>query len=152
MSANQEHPSPVFVTLLAQAIGGTTTAKDMCQSLLQHALEEFSLHISKSFQLPYEKVKQGIPNIIHTCFLDTPHTCKGMLKSGQPCGRKAVLNGYCALHEGVGKVKEEKRRRLESYESVVSHQRIAQHDTVIADVAKHATTSRHPYVDIADIL
>ena len=147
---------PIFLRTMVQAVSAVVAAQDLCRVVVEAALDDVLLNVAKEHNLNYtELVRKHKSAVVDTCFAQSDTQCKGKTRTGDPCNRKSLVHGYCAIHREQGTVHEEKRRRIEAYDASIKHRRIQQSDNadcVIEEIQKHIVPARKPFVDITNII
>lgn len=113
-----------FAAAVQKLLAGATSAQDFARLLAGEVVEDLLRRVAADYTLDYgtlvETYKAAVVDSASSFASATVGNCAFALKtSGQVCGRKAVIGGFCATHAPAGAADVSKRRRLDATKSAL---------------------------------
>ena len=118
-----------FLKTLQSVVSGTRHLEEFAGTLVSVAVEDALLCVARDYGHQYASlVKRYKDEVVarHTAgsLSQQQAQCRGLTRANKPCGKRAVLHGYCQSHAAQMAEEETKRRRVEAYKSSVTHGRV----------------------------
>ncbi len=108
-----------FHRTLQSVLTGTRQLEDMCRVLVSSAVEDALLCVSRDYGHEYSallaRYKDDVVSRHISGSLTAQTTCRGHLKNGKACTKRALVGGYCHQHAVQMTEEATKKRKVEAY-------------------------------------
>lgn len=112
-----------FLKTLQSVVTGARQLEEFSNVLVGAAVEDTLLCVARDYGHEYaallKRYRDEVVSRHASGSLAEKATCQGTSKTGKPCGKRAVLHGYCQAHAAQVAEEEARRRRVEAYKASV---------------------------------
>jgi hypothetical protein len=123
---NPSNMGDSFLRVLHSLVSGARQAEEFAQVLVGAAVEDALLCVARDYGHEYagllRRYKAELVQRHASGAVGDRTRCGGLTKGGKPCGKAAVLHGFCQRHAETVAEEASKRRRVEAYKASVATQ------------------------------
>lgn len=127
-----------FLRTLQAVVAGSRQLEEFCHVLVASATEDVLLCVARDYGHDYKtlltKYRDAVVARHVSGSVGERATCRGVTKTGKPCGKRAVLHGCCQQHALAMAEEEAKRRKVQAYAAVAAAAPIADRSRAAAEL------------------